>query len=172
MMIAKHELLQRCAVVQTRPTHERERFQSLSYDGDIGIQPYTERVCKIFLVDDSGIGIHESSCKGAFDRLSGIMRQLERIPGIVIAIASSYNSKRHPPPGAQYAVDNFMNRAIATHDDDGTPFLSGAFSKYFRLSPPRCFYVLCMFPFRTVAHHLPIVCHITTIGCRVKDHQG
>ena len=56
---ANQELLQRRTVVQARPAHERKSFQSLRHDGDCGIQPYTERVGKVFPIDDTGIDIEK-----------------------------------------------------------------------------------------------------------------
>ena len=87
-MVAKEELLQRCAIVEPRPGHKRYFFHLPCSNGNIGIQPHAERVGKVFPVYHTNIRIHELPRQRPFDGLTRIVRQLESIPGIVIAGAS------------------------------------------------------------------------------------
>src|SRR6266566_20159 len=94
-MVAKEELLQCSAVVEPGSAHERQLLHVICGNCNIGIQSHAEGVGKIFPVDDTGIGINESSSKCVLNGSGGIVRQLERIPRIVIARSGSNDAQRH-----------------------------------------------------------------------------
>src|SRR6266446_337160 len=171
-MVTKEELLECGAVVKPSAAHEGDLFHLLCCHGDVGIQPHTEPIGKVPPIDNTGIGINELPCECTFDGSGKIVGELERVPGIVIARASSDNAQWHTPTTSQDAIDHFMNGTISTDDDDGTILLSSTPGKFFRFSLFGCFDILCVLTFRTTTHDCTMVGHVATTGSRVEDHKG
>src|SRR6266516_1273814 len=170
-MVTKKELFQRGGVVEPGSTHERQLLHLICSNCDIGVQSHTEGVGKIFPVDDTGIGINEPSSQCALNGSGGIVRQLERIPRIVIARTGSNDAQRHSSLAGKNAIDSFVDRAIAPHDDYRTPFLSSTSGEFFRFSPLRRFHILCMFALGATTHYCTMFAHIATIGSRIEDYK-
>ena len=143
-MITKKQLFDRCAIVEPRTTHEWYFFHIIGGYRNIGIESYAKRISKISPVDYAGIRFYKLTCKGAFNRCSGIMWQFERVPGVVITGASSNYPKGNSPPGAKYTIDNLVNRAITTHDDHRASFFGRIHREFLRLSLPVCLNILCL----------------------------
>src|SRR5215471_15454767 len=146
-MIAKKELLQCRAIVEPCSTHKRQLLHLICGNCNIGIQPHAKGVGKIFSIDDTGIGINESTSKCALDSSGGIVRQLECIPCKVIARTGSDDAQRDSSFAGKNAIDSLVDTAITSHDDYRTPFLSSTSSKFSGFSSLRRFHVLCMFAF-------------------------
>src|SRR6266852_2212415 len=171
-MVAKQELFQRGAVVEPGSTHKRHFLHLIRGYRNIGVQSHAEGVGKIFPVDNTDVGINELSCKCALDGSGGIVRQLERIPRIVIARTGGDDAQRHSSFTGEDTVDNLVDRAISANDDYGSSFPSSTPGEFFRFSSFRRFYVLCMFAFGATTRYRAVCGHFAAIGGRIEDYKG
>src|SRR5712692_6102874 len=170
-MVAKQELFQRGTIVESGSTHKGHLLHLIGGNVNIGVQSHAEGVGKIFPVDDTDIGINDLSCKCALDSSGGIVRQLERIPRIVVARTGGNDAQRHSSFTGEDTVDNLVDRAIAAHNDYGTTFPSSLLSEFFRFSLFRRFYVLCMFAFGATTRYCAVCGHFAAIGGRIEDYK-
>src|SRR5258708_3523762 len=171
-MVAKQELFQRGAIVEPGSTHEGHLLHLIGGNCNIGVQSDAEGVSKILSVDDTDIGINELSCKCALNSSGGIVRQLERIPRIVIARTGGDDAQRYSSFTGEDAVDNLVDRAISANDDYGTTFLSSLFGEFLRFSSFRRFYVFSMFAFGATTRYRAVCGHFAAIGGRIEDYKG
>src|SRR6266516_5230300 len=89
----------------------------------------------------------------------------------LLHLICSNDAQRHSSLAGKNAIDSFVDRAIAPHDDYRTPFLSSTSGEFFRFSPLRRFHILCMFALGATTHYCTMFGHIATIGSRIEDYK-
>src|SRR5579885_644511 len=95
-IVAEEELLERGPIVEAGAAHGGDFLHPVGGDGDIGIEAHAEGVGEISAVHDARVDGGWSAIEGNFERGGSHTRQLEGIPGIVIARTSADNAKRNP----------------------------------------------------------------------------